>query len=108
MTAIQMLATASTLPAKTVDLMAHALGWPLTGTCSTGRAGRVKWANPYRNHYAADTLTPAMQELLTQGLIESTRAPYTSGYHVWRVTKRGQLVTRLRLQSETFASLESR
>lgn len=86
MTGPDLLRLALETDAAGIDVMAHALGWP---GLRAFRWRRVKWANPYRNYYAANGPTPVLTALVASGL-----------YHV---TDLGRAVVRLRLLAARLA-----
>lgn len=105
MTAAELLALAASLPASTVDKLAHALGWPSNYALARGaKARRVKWANPYRNHYAGSDADEDWRRALGYGLAARAGRP-TDGYPYtsWTVTDLGRAVIRVRLQAARLA-----
>ena len=101
MTDIELLRAAAELPPRTVDKMAHALGWPsLYHIAHGGRYGRIRWAHPYRNHFAGDGADPdwlaaAAMEMAYVVSPPSAMYPHTT----WAVSPLGMMAVRLRLEA---------
>lgn len=103
MIAADLLTLAAELPTPTADKLAHALGWPDCYSLERGGHARhtVRWADPYRNYYAAsgtDADWLAAEALGLARVVDDPREgfPYTT----WTVTHLGQRVIRLRLRLE--------
>jgi len=94
-----LLRLAMELPTAALDKMAHALGWPDSRNYKATR-GRVRWRNPYRNHYCGSQLDPEWRGVLTLGLAEMNESSILqSSECYWRVTDLGKKVVRLRLSA---------
>lgn len=99
MTGPDLLRLALETDAAGIDVMAHALGWPGLRAL---RWRRVKWANPYRNYYAANGPTPVLSALVASGLMIE-RKPLDQPYIYYHVTEVGIAVVRLRLMAARLA-----
>ena len=95
-----LLRLAEALSEEEVDKMAHALGWPDLPTVARDRVGKVCWANPRRNHFAADWSDGVWSDVLARGLAKRIRAPEPFEQDAWyKVTPLGQVVLRMRLRA---------
>ncbi len=82
------------------DLLARALGWPLTATLAAGGSSAgVKWAKPLRNTWARAGGDRRWERLVESGLAVHISPPSGRPGQLtsWRVTPTGQAVARLHL-----------
>jgi hypothetical protein len=95
------LTQAAELPVGVLCKLAHALGWPHPNAFAQLRAGRVRWANPTRNTFAAEEADRDCLRAEAAGWADkvSEPAPGLNPYVYWRVTDLGRQVVRLRLES---------
>lgn len=99
--ATKRLQLAGELPRPTVDVMAHALGWPnLYAIENSKRLRRPKWREPYRNHFCCAGDNPAWLEAQVAGLATVQGPQKPSTFSTWTVTDLGIAVLRLRLRAE--------
>jgi hypothetical protein len=99
---LKALKLAAQLDEATINKMAHALGWPdlLTIAAQRGALHRVKWRNPFRNHYAGYKTDREWDLACQLGVAEVYReSDETFKYTGYRVTDLGRAVVRLRLQA---------
>lgn len=100
-----LLALGASLEITLVDKLAHALGWPSVAAMRRGQAGRVKWANPYRDYASGEDNDPAWAFAAELGLARRAGEPREGFPYVrWTVTRRGRQVIRLRLQATRWAA----
>jgi len=96
LTSFDLLVLAAGLSRAQIDKMAHARGWPDTRSV-VRRPGRVKWRNPYRNHWMGSAADPDWLQAESKGLAGSYPPTDMIPYTHWYVTDIGTKVVRLRL-----------